>query len=151
MKTFTSALALVVGMLAPGAVVAAPPSTPAQRDLVELREARQEGGKDLRPREPTCNTPSNRACWSDGFDINTDYEVSTPDTGVTQSVSPPLRPLGFGKAVRREGKSEANCRQYVFNLTEVDNWMGPDGVVKEKVMLINGESTANGMSSCHPK
>nr|1GW0_A Chain A, LACCASE-1 [Melanocarpus albomyces]1GW0_B Chain B, LACCASE-1 [Melanocarpus albomyces]2IH8_A Chain A, Laccase-1 [Melanocarpus albomyces]2IH8_B Chain B, Laccase-1 [Melanocarpus albomyces]2IH9_A Chain A, Laccase-1 [Melanocarpus albomyces]2IH9_B Chain B, Laccase-1 [Melanocarpus albomyces]3FU7_B Chain B, Laccase-1 [Melanocarpus albomyces]3FU9_A Chain A, Laccase-1 [Melanocarpus albomyces]3FU9_B Chain B, Laccase-1 [Melanocarpus albomyces]3QPK_A Chain A, Laccase-1 [Melanocarpus albomyce len=62
--------------------------------------------------EPTCNTPSNRACWSDGFDINTDYEVSTPDTGVTQS--------------------------YVFNLTEVDNWMGPDGVVKEKVMLING-------------
>lgn len=35
-----------------------------------------------------CNTASNRACWVEGsFDINTDYEVSTPLTGVTREVS----------------------------------------------------------------
>ena len=38
-------------------------------------------GKDLIPRASTCNTPSNRACWSNGFDINTDYEVRTPPGG----------------------------------------------------------------------
>jgi hypothetical protein len=41
---------------------------------------------------PTCNTPSNRACWTSGFNINTDYEVSTPTTGVTRSVSPSIAP-----------------------------------------------------------
>lgn len=35
-----------------------------------------------------CNTATNRACWVSGsFDINTDYEVSTPLTGVTREVS----------------------------------------------------------------
>jgi len=43
--------------------------------------------RELAKRAPTCNTPSNRACWSDGFDINTDYEASIPNTGVTRSVS----------------------------------------------------------------
>jgi len=30
--------------------------------------------------------------------------------------------------------------QYSLSITEVDNWVGPDGVVKEKVMLINSKS-----------
>ena len=37
----------------------------------------------------SCNTPSNRACWSPGFDINTDYEAKTPTTGVTRPVRRP--------------------------------------------------------------
>ncbi|KAL1874014.1 hypothetical protein VTK73DRAFT_568 [Phialemonium thermophilum] len=68
---------------------------------------------ELVNRAATCNTPSNRACWTNGFDINTDYYSKTPFTGVT--------------------------RTYNFDITEVDNWKGPDGVVKSKVMLINGK------------
>ncbi|KAI1487858.1 laccase [Biscogniauxia mediterranea] len=33
----------------------------------------------------SCNTPDNRACWSDGFDINTDYEKNIPQ-GVTRVI-----------------------------------------------------------------
>ncbi|KAF2151547.1 multicopper oxidase [Myriangium duriaei CBS 260.36] len=29
--------------------------------------------------EPSCNSPGNRACWTSGFNIDTDYELSTPD------------------------------------------------------------------------
>ncbi|KAL1902381.1 hypothetical protein Sste5346_001361 [Sporothrix stenoceras] len=60
-----------------------------------------------------CNTPSNRACWLPGFDINTDWEVDTPTTGVVRS--------------------------YTFVITEVDDYVGADGVVKKKAMLINGQ------------
>ena len=35
----------------------------------------------------SCNTPNNRACWVEGFDINTDWEANTPVTGVTRTVS----------------------------------------------------------------
>ncbi|KAH8590547.1 probing oxygen channels in Melanocarpus Albomyces laccase [Bisporella sp. PMI_857] len=66
---------------------------------------------DLITGAPTCNTPSNRACWSPGFSVNTDYEASTPLTGVT--------------------------RRYLLTITEVDNWVGGDGRVKKKAMLIN--------------
>lgn len=59
-----------------------------------------------------CNTPSNRACWLPGFDINTDWEVDTPTTGVVRS--------------------------YTFEITEVDDYVGADGAVKKKAMLING-------------
>ncbi|ROW00470.1 hypothetical protein VPNG_07965 [Cytospora leucostoma] len=62
--------------------------------------------------EESCNTASNRACWTDGFDIHTDYEIKTPLTGVV--------------------------RDYTLTLTESDNWTGPDGVIKKKVMLVNG-------------
>ena len=36
----------------------------------------------------TCNTATNRQCWttSPAFDINTDYEASWPNTGVTRTV-----------------------------------------------------------------
>lgn len=65
-----------------------------------------------RPRGPTCNTPSNRACWTDGFDISTDYEVKTPPGG---------------------------SRSYEWDVTEKKNYVGPDGVVKEYVQLVNGQ------------
>lgn len=41
----------------------------------------------LQPRQ-TCNTATNRQCWttSPAFNINTDWEVSTPSTGVTRTV-----------------------------------------------------------------
>ncbi|KAI4603906.1 Laccase-1 [Pestalotiopsis sp. 9143b] len=69
--------------------------------------------EQVQPRQSaSCNTADNRACWTDGFDINTDYEVDIPD-GIT--------------------------RTFDLTLTEIDNWAGPDGVVKEKVMLINDQ------------
>jgi len=66
-------------------------------------------------RRQTCNTATNRQCWttSPAFNINTDYETSTPTTGVTRS--------------------------YTFTLTEVNNWVGGDGRVKAKAMLVNGQ------------
>ncbi|RYP33276.1 hypothetical protein DL767_004829 [Monosporascus sp. MG133] len=69
--------------------------------------------KQLETRGPgPCHTPSNRACWSNGFNINTDYEVSTPP---------------------------GRLRTYTWEITEHDNWTGPDGVVKEYVMLVEGQ------------
>lgn len=90
-----------IAMLA-STVLGAPPMTPKQRDLLQLIETREVVGRDevetrdvsespkISPRAPTCNTPSNRACWSPGFDINTDFEVSWPTTGVTRTVSAAL-------------------------------------------------------------
>jgi len=40
---------------------------------------------ELVSRAPTCNTPTNRACWTTGFNINTDYEASFPATGVVRN------------------------------------------------------------------
>ncbi|KAI0204472.1 multicopper oxidase-domain-containing protein [Astrocystis sublimbata] len=68
---------------------------------------------ELEARIPgSCNTATNRACWSPGYDINTDYETKTPP-GVVK----------------------------IFNweVKEYDNWVGPDGRMKSKVMLINGQ------------
>ncbi|KXX80824.1 Laccase-2 [Madurella mycetomatis] len=62
---------------------------------------------------PTCNTPGNRACWTSDFNINTDWEARTPVTGIT--------------------------RTYTLTLTEIDNYVGADGRIKEKAMLINSE------------
>lgn len=42
---------------------------------------------ELTKRGPTCNTPSNRACYRTGYTINTDYEANFPPGGVTRSVS----------------------------------------------------------------
>lgn len=41
--------------------------------------------QSLQARAPTCNTATNRQCWttSPSFNINTDYEASWPTTGVT--------------------------------------------------------------------
>ena len=39
-------------------------------------------------RRQTCNTATNRQCWtsSPAFNINTDYETSRPSTGVVRTV-----------------------------------------------------------------
>jgi hypothetical protein len=59
------------------------------------------------------NSPSNRACWSDDFDISTNYYEKVPDTGVV--------------------------REYWFN---VENTTAtPDGV-EMPVQLINGSFPA---------
>jgi len=128
MKLFIGAAALMMGILAPS-VAAAPPSTPAQRDLLVPISERDE--TTIVPRQASCNTPSNRACWSEGFDINTDYEVETPDTGVVRHVTAPPTFDCANTAI-------ADIRQYNLTLTEVDDWLGPDGVIKKKVMLVNG-------------
>ncbi|KAK3312917.1 laccase-1 [Apodospora peruviana] len=125
MRFTFGAFALLAGSL----VFGAPPGNPQQRGLLTLLETRDvapgehvdldlearadDTSGNLVARAPTCNTPSNRACWSTGFNINTDYETSTPTTGVTKF--------------------------YTLTLTEVDNWVGPDGVTKKKVMLVNGK------------
>jgi hypothetical protein len=47
----------------------------------------EELGFSLYPRQnqTSCtNSPSSRNCWSDGFDVNTDFYTNTPDTGVTR-------------------------------------------------------------------
>ncbi|KAK5659248.1 hypothetical protein OQA88_1340 [Cercophora sp. LCS_1] len=84
------------------ALVAPLPQSPAK----EVRELE---------RRQTCNTASNRQCWttSPAFNINTDYETSTPVTGVT--------------------------RTYTFTLTEQNTWTGGDGRTKIKAMLVNGQ------------
>ncbi|KAI5919594.1 probing oxygen channels in Melanocarpus Albomyces laccase [Camillea tinctor] len=60
----------------------------------------------------SCNTPSNRACWSNGFDIHTDYETKTPP----------------GKV-----------KTFHLEITEHDHWKGPDGRIRDKAMLINNQ------------
>ncbi|KAK3683387.1 Cupredoxin [Podospora appendiculata] len=62
-------------------------------------------------------SPQNLSSWSDSFDINTDWEKSWPETGV--------------------------IRTYTFSVTEVDQYVGADDVVKEKAMLVNGVSDSN--------
>lgn len=84
MKSFLSAVALMAGILAPSAL-AAPPTTPVQRDILG----------PIHERQSSCHTASNRACWSTGFDINTDYEASIPNTGVTKPVRLPLLSEGW--------------------------------------------------------
>ncbi|KAK0612088.1 laccase [Immersiella caudata] len=115
MRFLAGALALV-GLLAPTvlALPQIPEPNPIPKDYnVNSAELEIRTDPDLEPRAPpTCHSPSNRACWTTGFNINTDYEVLTPPAGTT--------------------------KKYTLTLTEVDNWLGPDGVVKKKVMLVNG-------------
>lgn len=100
-----------LGMLA-GLVAAAPHASNSDQALgLYPREPGVSPAFELSKRQ-SCHTPSNRACWSPGFDINTDYEDKIPDTGVT--------------------------RQYTLTVTEQWNWLGPDGQRKEVAMLING-------------
>jgi FtsP/CotA-like multicopper oxidase with cupredoxin domain len=41
--------------------------------------------------------------------------------------------------VIRPVMGHANPQQYNLEITEIDNWVGGDGVVKRKAMLINGQ------------
>lgn len=66
--------------------------------------------RDASSNSSTCaNGPSSRSCWSNGFDISTNYYENVPDTGVT--------------------------REYWFNIENTT--ASPDGV-EVPVMLING-------------
>jgi hypothetical protein len=86
MKFLTGAIALAMGLLAP-AVMAAPQipePNPIPKDYPGKTSA-DLVHRDLEPRGPgSCHTTSNRACWSPGFDINTDYEVNVPPAGTTR-------------------------------------------------------------------
>jgi len=90
MKFLKGAVALAMGLLAPSAVMALPPITPVPKDYGKSSsDLLVRDDHELAPRAPpTCNTPSNRACWttSPSFNINTDYEVSVPTTGATRKV-----------------------------------------------------------------
>lgn len=42
-------------------------------------------GASLKSRATTCvNSASDRSCWSDGYDLSTNYYDDVPDTGVTR-------------------------------------------------------------------
>lgn len=78
MRFFSGAVALAVGLMAPSLVAAAPS---ADRDIdLEIR-----GDVEARA-PPTCHSASNRACWTTGFNINTDYELTAPPPGTTRKV-----------------------------------------------------------------
>jgi FtsP/CotA-like multicopper oxidase with cupredoxin domain len=69
--------------------------------------------QDLEVRGPgSCYGPTNRQCWDTGFDITTDYEADTP---------------------------AGNVVSYNWEITEHRDWIGPDGVQKDLVQLINGQ------------
>jgi hypothetical protein len=55
------------------------------------------GAEVLDKRQSTCNTATNRQCWttSPAFNINTDVEASWPSTGVTKSVRQSQQPFHF--------------------------------------------------------
>jgi hypothetical protein len=38
---------------------------------------------------PTCNKPTNRACWTSDFNMKTEYDASVPITGATETVRAP--------------------------------------------------------------
>ena len=84
---------------------------------------------------PSCNHECNRACWTSRFIVNTDYENEWPVTGVTRKVR-------FSKLCTRLAEVSTcshGTPQFDFEITEVDEWVGPDGHIKKGAMLINGE------------
>lgn len=81
-------------------------------------------------RDSSCNTPDNRACWTDGFDITTDWEKEVPFTGRTVHVR--------HTTSRKWNLTSTNRCQYTLVLEEYDI-IGPDGVFKHDAMLFNGE------------
>ncbi|KAK2028375.1 multicopper oxidase [Colletotrichum zoysiae] len=91
-----------------GLAVAAPPNSGVTKRQDDPAPNPDDGNTGLK----SCNTPSNRQCWVDGFDINTAYEEKTPDTGVTV--------------------------EYTLVLTEPPTYKGGDGMDKNNAMIING-------------
>ena len=89
----TSVLAKGLGLLFAGLAKAAP-AVGSPLDLgpdLALRDGQLDltprGESSLAPRvASTCNTPSNRACWTNSLNINTDYETTVP-TGIVRPVS----------------------------------------------------------------
>ncbi|KAK2042477.1 multicopper oxidase [Colletotrichum somersetense] len=91
-----------------GLAVAAPPNSGVAKRQDDPAPNPDDGNTGLK----SCNTPSNRQCWVDGFDINTAYEEKTPDTGVTV--------------------------EYTLVLTEPPTYKGGDAMDKNNAMIING-------------
>lgn len=52
----------------------------------------------LENRQTCTNGPTSRNCWSDGFDINTNWYNSWPDTGRTVTVSQLNQPQAWNHA-----------------------------------------------------
>ncbi|CAJ2504677.1 Uu.00g120710.m01.CDS01 [Anthostomella pinea] len=78
-----------------------------------LATAAPSGLQTLEPRAAgSCHSATSRACWSSGYTVQTDYEQSTPPGGI---------------------------KTFNWEITEHDNWQGPDGRVKSKVMLVNNQ------------
>jgi FtsP/CotA-like multicopper oxidase with cupredoxin domain len=67
--------------------------------------------RDLGTRQTCTNGPTSRSCWSDGFDINTDYFQNWPSTGQTQT----------------------------FDLRLTNTTCNPDGGPQKWCALINGQ------------
>lgn len=101
--------------------------------LFGLGQTAPSSDTDITPRTletypESCNTPSDRACWSHGFDIETDYEVKIPHTGVTRRVSEmkPTRQLCTDKASMTgsspsttTGSAVTACRRVLLCLSMV--------------------------------
>lgn len=81
MRSFYAPLALASGLFSSLFTHASPVAEPVA-ELVEIPDSL------LRRQTQSCNTPTNRACWTTGFNISTDYEVSWPTTGRTVPVRP---------------------------------------------------------------
>ncbi|KAK1757105.1 Cupredoxin [Echria macrotheca] len=81
--------------------------------VIIIERAKTDRNTDVQGRPGTAASAEDqsRADWGNSFDISTDWEVNWPDTGVT--------------------------RTYSFDIAEVDQFVGGDGVVKNKAMLIN--------------
>lgn len=67
--------------------------------------------EEIKPGASNCNTATNRACWSNGFSVTTDYETSIPPGSI---------------------------KSYSWEVTEVENFVGPDGVEKAYAQLVDG-------------
>lgn len=99
MLSLTSFKSLAAGLLLSGLAVA----VPAPSSDVAALESRGPG---------SCHRPDNRRCWSDGFDINTDYELHAP---------------------------AGQKRHFEWTLEEAHNYTLRDGRTVPKVLLVNGQ------------
>src|SRR3569833_1413970 len=131
MRSFYNSLALASGLFS--SLIHAAPSALVPDELVS--------------RASTCNTPTNRACWTSGFNINTDYETNIPTTGNTRVVSFFFWFFSFCLATSAGRgyiiiffRFRANeSLQYNLVVTEIQNYVAPDGQVKPVAMLINSK------------
>ena len=68
-------------------------TTDSDIDMLSVRDVELEsrggyrGGHKGGNHTVRCRSAKNRACWKEGFDINTDYETHVPYTGRTRRVS----------------------------------------------------------------
>lgn len=94
----------------------------------------------------SCNTASNRACWTEGFDINTDWETKTPTTGKTRTVGViwanfDHRQLTRSYTVHLDHYRSGQLRRGRWpgeGESNVDKWyVGPEVCTNSEMMLTN--------------